>query len=348
MKILAPAMILSAASSTASSSVSDMAVPPPASPADPAGIVMGVTYPNRETPTLMIGIVSQASACERTVTLRQITAYTRWRSMAYQARLAPVGEKRRLFWARSSQATRPSSSSPWPASAPRLTPPATAVARPATASDVVSPMSGLAAQRAARLARPSRRPLARLPGADAAEPSAAGPHSVPPRMKAATRPARPWCSGLADGAVGSRPGPGMDRPREGRTATNIHTTAATASRLAGVALAPAREIDVARPGRARVDVGPNTVPAPPPGCLTARSRWPRERRNVLGAGKALAASGSIALTGGRGVTRRRARCGRRAHDDRAPARARPLLTGARSVSAWPRGWRSRVKDPSRT
>ncbi|MFB4275706.1 hypothetical protein ACBJ59_10475 [Nonomuraea sp. MTCD27] len=61
------------------------ACPPPASLTDPAGVVMGVKYPTRGGPTLMVGVLNRPSAFERTVTPGQVDACTRWRSMAYPA-----------------------------------------------------------------------------------------------------------------------------------------------------------------------------------------------------------------------------------------------------------------------
>ncbi|MGJ6967881.1 hypothetical protein ACSDR0_38830 [Streptosporangium sp. G11] len=54
--------------------------PPPASTADPAGIVMGTKQPGN---VLMIGILNRAAAYERTATPAQIRACTRQPYMHY-------------------------------------------------------------------------------------------------------------------------------------------------------------------------------------------------------------------------------------------------------------------------
>ena len=66
------------------------ALTPPAAPSDPSGIIMGVKYPARGEPSLMIGVLNRSRAYERTATPGQISACTRRPYMAYPACLAHV------------------------------------------------------------------------------------------------------------------------------------------------------------------------------------------------------------------------------------------------------------------
>ncbi|MFI6512141.1 hypothetical protein ACIBCT_31450 [Streptosporangium sp. NPDC050855] len=61
--------------------------PPPASSADPAGIVMGTKQPGN---VLMIGILNRAAAYERTASPPQIRACTQRPYMHYPRCLPPV------------------------------------------------------------------------------------------------------------------------------------------------------------------------------------------------------------------------------------------------------------------
>ncbi|WP_219509304.1 hypothetical protein [Nonomuraea ceibae] len=61
---------------------------PPASSIDPPGVVMGVKYPSRGMPSLMVGVLDTFRTYERTVTPAQVGACTRWPHMAYPACLS--------------------------------------------------------------------------------------------------------------------------------------------------------------------------------------------------------------------------------------------------------------------
>lgn len=84
MKILTLVVLAFSLHTTSASS------PPKASLSDPAGLVLGVKYPSRGEPILMVGVLNTWRAYERRVTPGQIAACTRQHSMTYPTCLRQV------------------------------------------------------------------------------------------------------------------------------------------------------------------------------------------------------------------------------------------------------------------